>query len=97
MENLQHTTSVATDELNLDKAQRGHSYLIIQNSAIGRDRMHMDSLGLIPGEAVHVLFSNYAGLVVAIKGSRLALGRSLASCLLVSGFKDTDWPDDAES
>ena len=70
-------------ELSFDKAEQGRSYLIVSNNAAGRNRMRMDSLGLIPGDVVHVLFRNFAGFVVAIKGSRLALSRSLASCLTV--------------
>lgn len=59
--------------------------------------MHMDSLGLIPGEDVHVLFSNLSGLVVAIKGSRLALGRPLAALLTVQEVQDSEGPHDAAS
>ncbi len=73
-------------ELGLDKAQQGHSYSIVSSLATGRDRMHMDALGLIPGDVVHVLFKNFSGLVVAIKGSRLALGRALAAKLRVQEF-----------
>jgi len=97
MEIVSHINPVAPQELRLDKAQRGRSYLIIENSATGRDRIHMDSLGLIVGDVVHVLFCNYAGLVVAIKGSRLALGRSLAACLTVHEFEDNAWPADASA
>ena len=57
--------------------------------------MRMDCLGLIPGDVVHVLFSNYAGLVVAIKGSRLALGRTLAASLTVREFTLSERPEDA--
>lgn len=77
-------------EMSLEKAQRGHSYLITASMATGRNRMRMDSLGLIPGDVVHVLFKNFAGLVVAIKGSRLALGKKLASQLCVKNY-DNDW------
>ena len=85
-------------ELNFAQAKQGCSYLIVSNSAEGRNRMHMDSLGLIPGEAVHVLFSNFAGLVIAIKGSRLALGRPLALYLTVKNLAyddDAEWDKDA--
>jgi Fe2+ transport system protein FeoA len=81
-------------EFGLDKAQQGRSYMIVSSSATGRSRMRMDALGLLPGDAVHVLFANFSGLVVAIKGSRLALGRSLAVQLTVREFQDSDWQDD---
>jgi Fe2+ transport system protein FeoA len=48
----------------------------------------MDSLGLLPGDVVHVLFSNFSGLVIAVKGSRLAVSRRLASYLTVRNFQD---------
>jgi Fe2+ transport system protein FeoA len=67
-------------------ARGGRSYLIVANNAAGKNRMHMDSLGLIPGEVVHVLFKNFSGLIVAIKGSRLALGKTQAKNLLVREY-----------
>lgn len=78
-------------QLSLASAKQEHSYRIISNAATGRNRMHMDSLGLITGEDVHVLFSNFSGLVVAVKGSRLALGRPLAACLTVQEIEAADW------
>ena len=81
--NHQNDTSPLVSDLLLSRAEQGRSYAIISNTATGRNRMHMDSLGLILGDTVHVLFSNFAGLVVAIKGSRLALGRPLAAHLTV--------------
>jgi Fe2+ transport system protein FeoA len=87
-------TSTAPVELSLAEAQQGHSYLIASSSATGRNRMRMDSLGLIPGDAVHVLFRNFSGLVIAIKGSRLAVGKRLASYITVRNFQDDDWPQD---
>ena len=94
MKNLVDTAPVAPDELGLDKAVRGHSYRIVSSSALGKSRLRMDSLGLVSGEVVHVLFSNYAGLVVAIKGSRLALGRRPAACLTVRECPVSDWRND---
>lgn len=92
LQNEDHPT-----ELRLDRAEQGHSYIIVSNVATGRTRMRMDCLGLIPGEAVHVLFSNFSGLVIAIKGSRLALGKPMASALRVREFQDNDWPLDDPS
>lgn len=86
-------TALTFAELNLDKAQQGRSYLITSNAATGRDRMRMDCLGLMPGELTHVLFSNFSGLVVAVKGSRLALGKPLAKRLTVREFLGSDWLD----
>ena len=95
-DSLTQETASLLKELNFAKAKQGCSYLIVSNTAEGRNRMHMDSLGLIPGEAVHVLFSNFAGLVIAIKGSRLALGRPLAVYLTVKDLAyDADWDQDA--
>ncbi len=94
MTKVSENTAALPDELSLDKAKQGRSYMIVANAATGRDRMHMDCLGLIPGDAVHVLFSNFAGLVIAIKGSRLALGRPQAAYLTVREFQDSDWPED---
>lgn len=90
------TSPSILDEISLASSLMGHSYLILSNTATGRNRMRMDSLGLIPGEAVHVLFKNFSGLVIAIKGSRLALSNKLASSLTVREFQDDDWPEDVK-
>lgn len=94
MKSLDKQRSTAPLELSLDKARQGHSYFIVSSSASGRNRLRMDCLGLIPGEAIHVLFNNFAGLIVAIKGSRLALGKSTASTFTVTEFPNDDWQRD---
>ena len=42
------------------------------------------SLGIVTGQRISVLSSTYAGLIVEVKGSRLAVGKSLARELVVT-------------
>ena len=79
-------TQGETTCFGLDEAKAGLSYKIISNSAAGRTRMRLDSMGLVTGEVIHVLFYNFSGQIVAIKGSRLAVSKELASKILVCEF-----------
>lgn len=44
----------------------------------------MDSLGLVVGERVKVLSASWAGIILEIKGSRLAISRSISDTVEVS-------------
>ncbi|MBR2522610.1 MAG: ferrous iron transport protein A [Coriobacteriales bacterium] len=64
--------------MQLVEAKKDSSYVIVGNSETGKERMRLDSLGLVSGEIITVLSNSYAGLIVDIKGSRLAICKSVA-------------------
>ncbi len=51
----------------------------------GKDdmRRHLQDLGFIAGEQVKVIGDNPSGLILLIKGVRIALNRGLASMIIV--------------
>ncbi len=52
---------------------------------IGKEEIkkHLQSLGFIKGESVSVIGENPCGLILLIKGVRIALNRGLASKIIV--------------
>jgi len=75
--------------LKLTKAKAGKSYLIIADDATGKARARLDSLGLVVGTSVYVITSSYAGTIVDIKGSRLAICKSVTDQLHVEESAET--------
>lgn len=51
----------------------------------GKDDMkrHLQDLGLIKGEIVKVVGDNQSGLILLVKGVKIALNRGLASMIMV--------------
>jgi ferrous iron transport protein A len=51
----------------------------------GKDEMkkHLRDLGFIKGESVQVIGENPSGLILMIKGAKIALNRGLASMIMV--------------
>lgn len=47
-------------------------------------KRHLSDLGFIPGEQVEVLADTPAGLILRVKGVRLALNRGLAQRIMVA-------------
>lgn len=52
----------------------------------GREEMkrHLQDLGFLKGERVQVIGENASGLILLVKGARVALNRGLASQILVA-------------
>ena len=52
----------------------------------GKDKMkrHLQNLGFIEGESVQVVGENPSGVILLVKGVRIALDRGLASMIIVS-------------
>ncbi|MEG0295224.1 MAG: ferrous iron transport protein A [Clostridium sp.] len=52
----------------------------------GKDDMkrHLQNLGFIRGEKVQVVGENQSGLILVVKGVRLALNRGLAALIIVN-------------
>jgi Fe2+ transport system protein FeoA len=68
----------------LSKAAAGTSHTITACHSTGPTRARLDSLGLVEGERVDVLSTSWAGLILEIKGSRLALCKAVADTMEVS-------------
>lgn len=51
----------------------------------GKDKMrsHLQNLGFIEGETVQVLGDSPSGIILILKGARIALDRGLASMIIV--------------
>lgn len=65
----------------LSEAVSKNAYTITGCNATGPTRARLDSLGLVVGERIDVLSSSWAGLIVEIKGSRLAVCKAVADML----------------
>lgn len=52
----------------------------------GKDdvRRHLTDLGLLKGETVQVLGTNTSGLILLVKGVRIALNKGLATKIMVA-------------
>ena len=70
--------------MTLAEGKSGHNYIIGANTYDGKARARMDSLGLVEGETVTVLSNTFSGLIVIVKGSRLAVCKALARGLEVA-------------
>ncbi|NTU89959.1 MAG: ferrous iron transport protein A [Actinobacteria bacterium] len=70
--------------MTLTQVRQGREYHILDSNAQGKERARLDSLGLVPGAKIRVLSSSWAGFIVEIKGSRLALCKAVADTLLVA-------------
>lgn len=68
----------------LSEARRGEDYTVVRCDVSEKVSAKLGSLGLVAGQRVHVLSSTFAGLVIEVKGSRLAVGKSLANTLVVT-------------
>ncbi|MBE6344691.1 MAG: ferrous iron transport protein A [Spirochaetaceae bacterium] len=63
---------------------QGESRTITSLSAAGEMKQHLNDMGFIPGQTVTVMGESNSGLILQIKGTRLALNRGLAQKILVS-------------
>ena len=70
--------------MTLAEARTGQKCRIVACNATGKARARLDSLGLVEDETVRVLSASFAGLIVDIKGSRLAICKEAARQLEVT-------------
>lgn len=49
----------------------------------GEVRMHLETLGFVPGTKVRIISRNGSNLIVSIRGSRVALDGALAEFVIV--------------
>ncbi|MDO4851039.1 MAG: FeoA family protein [Actinomycetota bacterium] len=69
----------------LSDAQEHGEYTVVRCGDVSEKvSAKLASLGIVTGQRISVLSSTYAGLIVEVKGSRLAVGKSLARELVVT-------------
>ena len=57
--------------------------VMIQKIMTSNVRQHLADLGLIEGESIAVIQKGHAGVIVSVKGVRLALSKELADHIYV--------------
>ena len=67
----------------LTQVQTGGRYIIHAIRGEDRTRLHLESMGFVPGTSLQVLNHVGGGVVVRVRDSRVALDASLAQCILV--------------
>ena len=70
--------------MTLAEGKSGQSYTIGKNTYEGKARARMDSLGLVEGATLHVLSNTFSGVIIIVKGSRLAVSKGLARGLEIA-------------
>lgn len=70
--------------MTLSETKTGQHCTIVACNATGRTRARLDSLGLVVGESINVRASSFAGIIIEIKGSRLAVSKAVADTMEVS-------------
>lgn len=62
----------------------GESRVIID--FVGKDdvKRHLQDIGFVKGESVKLLSQNESGLILLVKGSRVAINRGLATKIMVA-------------
>ncbi|MHA1828548.1 MAG: FeoA family protein [Candidatus Heimdallarchaeaceae archaeon] len=69
---------------SLDTISPNNEVKVVRILAGIRARQFLADLGIIEGENVRVIKNNFGPLIVEVKGTRIALGRGLATKIEVS-------------
>lgn len=67
----------------LTKVEPGRDYIIHAITGEGEIRLHLESLGFVPGTKLKVVARNGENLIVGVRGSRVAVDGRLAKCVIV--------------
>lgn len=67
----------------LSKVEGGRSYIIKAISGEGETRLHLEGMGFVPGTKIEVVSRMGKGVIVNVKGSRVALDQSLVESVIV--------------
>lgn len=70
--------------MTLNMVGVGGVHRIIGCRADDKVRRQLETLGLVPGETVHVISENNGSIIIEVKSSRLALGKTMADSLIVA-------------
>lgn len=67
----------------LSMVEIGRNFVIEKIRGNDKVASFLESLGLVPGSEVSVVAHNSSGVILNVKGSRIALGREMANKILV--------------
>ena len=67
----------------LSMARQGETNYIRKITGKDEVRQHLAELGFVVGESVTVVSENGGNMILSVKGTRVALGKSMASRILV--------------
>lgn len=70
--------------MSLAMVQIGESRVIVD--FVGKEdvKRHLQDIGFVKGESVKLLSQNESGLILLVKGSRVAINRGLANKIMVA-------------
>lgn len=68
----------------LAMVQAGETKVISEFRGKEDVKRHLQDIGFIKGESVKVLSENESGIILLVKGTRIALNRGLASKIMVA-------------
>ncbi|MCI8741904.1 MAG: ferrous iron transport protein A [Lachnospiraceae bacterium] len=69
----------------LSMMEQGESRRITDFRGQEEMKRHLQDLGFVKGESVRVLGDNSGGMILMVKGVKVALNRGLASRIMVAG------------
>ncbi len=65
-------------------AEIGETKVIVDFKGKEDIKRHLQDLGFIKGESIKLLSENDSGLIILVKGVRIAINRALASKIMVA-------------
>jgi Fe2+ transport system protein FeoA len=72
------------DAIILAKARPGLHYRVVGVSGGGEVQLRLASLGILPGQKIRIVQpSDFGPVMIAVKGSKLALGRGVSHKIMV--------------
>ena len=69
--------------MSLTMVSIGEEKIIKEIRAKERVKRHLQNLGFITGEKIEVVSENSSGLILMIKGSKIALNKGMANKIIV--------------
>ncbi|MDY2735737.1 FeoA family protein [Intestinibacter sp.] len=69
--------------MSLTMVSIGEQKIIIEIRAKEQVKRHLQNLGFITGEKIEVISENNSGLILMVKGSKIALNRGMANKIIV--------------
>ncbi len=70
--------------MSLTFAEIGETKVIVDFKGKEDVKRHLQDLGFIKGESVQLLSENDSGLIILVKGVRIAINRAIASKIMVA-------------
>jgi len=70
--------------MSLSMVNIGEEKRIVELRAKESVKKHLQSLGFIVGEKVKIVSENSSGLILLVKGSKIALNRGIANKIIVA-------------